>query len=54
MLLVVRLLTNVPVPGVDHQATLASLVILGNPLLRLLDLFSGGGLATVLERRPWA
>jgi preprotein translocase subunit SecY len=44
ILLIFRVLTNVPVPGVDQQrlATLFN----SNQLLGLLDLFSGGGLAT--------
>jgi len=44
ILLVFRVLTSVPVPGVD-QAQLANLFN-SNQLLGLLDLFSGGGLAT--------
>jgi preprotein translocase subunit SecY len=44
ILLIFRVLTNVPVPNVD-QAQLASL-FQTNQLLGLLDLFSGGGLAT--------
>ena len=44
ILLVFRALTNVPVPNVD-QARLADLFN-SNQLLGLLDLFSGGGLAT--------
>ena len=44
ILLIFRMLTNVPVPGVD-QEKLASLFN-SNQLLGLLDLFSGGGLAT--------
>jgi len=44
ILLVFRALTNVPVPNVD-QAQLSSLFE-SNQLLGLLDLFSGGGLAT--------
>ena len=44
ILLIFRLLTNVPVPQVD-QARLTDLFE-SNQLLGLLDLFSGGGLAT--------
>jgi preprotein translocase subunit SecY len=44
ILLIFRVLTNVPVPGVD-QARLSQLFE-SNQLLGLLDLFSGGGLAT--------
>jgi len=44
ILLIFRVLTNVPVPGVD-QARLTELFN-SNQLLGLLDLFSGGGLAT--------
>jgi preprotein translocase subunit SecY len=44
ILLIFRVLTNVPVPGVD-QARLQELFN-SNQLLGLLDLFSGGGLAT--------
>jgi len=44
ILLLFRVLTNVPVPNVD-QARLTSLFE-SNQLLGLLDLFSGGGLAT--------
>jgi len=44
ILLVFRVLTNVPVPNVD-QAQLRDLFN-SNQLLALLDLFSGGGLAT--------
>ncbi len=44
ILLIFRVLTTVPVPNVD-QAQLANLFN-SNDLLRLLDLFSGGGLAT--------
>ncbi len=44
ILLIFRALTNVPVPNVD-QAQLANL-FQTNQLLGLLDLFSGGGLAT--------
>ncbi len=44
ILLIFRVLTSVPVPGVD-QAQLANLFN-SNQLLGLLDLFSGGGLAT--------
>ncbi len=44
ILLLFRVLTNVPVPNVD-QARLATLFN-SNQLLGLLDLFSGGGLAT--------
>ena len=44
ILLIFRVLTNVPVAGVD-QAQLANLFN-SNQLLGLLDLFSGGGLAT--------
>jgi preprotein translocase subunit SecY len=44
MLVVVRMLAHVPVPGVDKNA-LAS-VIGDNAFLQLLDLFSGGGLAS--------
>ena len=44
ILLIFRMLTNVPVPGVD-QAQLSRLFE-SNQLLGLLDLFSGGGLAT--------
>lgn len=44
ILLIFRVLTNVPVPGVD-QARLTQLFET-NQLLGLLDLFSGGGLAT--------
>jgi preprotein translocase subunit SecY len=44
ILFIFRILTNVPVPGVD-QTRLATLFN-SNQLLGLLDLFSGGGLAT--------
>jgi preprotein translocase subunit SecY len=44
ILFIFRMLTNVPVPGVD-QAQLSRLFE-SNQLLGLLDLFSGGGLAT--------
>jgi preprotein translocase subunit SecY len=44
ILLIFRVLTNVPVPGVD-QTRLQELFN-SNQLLGLLDLFSGGGLAT--------
>ena len=44
ILLIFRVLTNVPVPNVD-QARLSQLFE-SNQLLGLLDLFSGGGLAT--------
>jgi preprotein translocase subunit SecY len=44
MLLIFRVLTTVPVPNVD-QAQLTNL-FQSNQLLGLLDLFSGGGLAT--------
>jgi preprotein translocase subunit SecY len=44
ILFIFRVLTNVPVPGVD-QARLTELFN-SNQLLGLLDLFSGGGLAT--------
>ena len=44
MLVVVRALAHVPVPGVDKQAL--SDVIGNNAFLQLLDLFSGGGLAS--------
>ena len=44
ILLIFRALTNVPVPNVN-QAQLSSLFE-SNQLLGLLDLFSGGGLAT--------
>ncbi len=44
MLVVVRGLAHVPVPGVDKAAL--DTVITGNPFLQLLDLFSGGGLAS--------
>ena len=44
ILLIFRALTNVPVPNVD-QAQLKNLFET-NQLLGLLDLFSGGGLAT--------
>ena len=44
MLVVFRFLAHVPLPGVD-QAQLTN-VLANNQLLSLLDLFSGGGLAT--------
>ncbi len=44
MLVIVRGLANVPVPGVNKDALDA--VIGANPFLQLLDLFSGGGLAS--------
>jgi preprotein translocase subunit SecY len=44
MLVVVRGLAHVPVPGVNKTALDA--VITANPFLQLLDLFSGGGLAS--------
>ena len=44
VLLIFRVLTAVPVPNVD-QARLAELFAT-NQLLALLDIFSGGGLAT--------
>ncbi|MCY7418306.1 MAG: preprotein translocase subunit SecY [Chloroflexi bacterium] len=44
MLVIVRGLANVPVPGVNRDALDA--VIGANPFLQLLDLFSGGGLAS--------
>jgi preprotein translocase subunit SecY len=43
MLVIVRGLAHVPVPGVDKDAL--DSVIAANPFLQLLDLFSGGGLA---------
>ena len=42
MLVIVRMLANVPVPGIDRQALEG--VIGGNSFLQLLNLFSGGGL----------
>ena len=48
LLIVFRLLAAVPVPGID-KAQLAAFLE-GNPLFGLLDLFSGGGLAT---SRSW-
>ena len=42
MLVIVRLLANVPVPGIDHEALAG--VIGQNSFLQLLNLFSGGGL----------
>ena len=44
LLIVFRLLAAVPVPGID-KAQLEEFVE-GNPLIGLLDLFSGGGLAS--------
>jgi len=44
MLVVVRALAHVPVPGVDRNALES--VIGDNAFLQLLDLFSGGGLAS--------
>ena len=44
ILLIFRVLTNVPVPGVDQ--TRLQQLFNSNQLLGLLDLFSGGGLAT--------
>ncbi|MBI2773549.1 MAG: preprotein translocase subunit SecY [Chloroflexi bacterium] len=43
MLVVFRFLAHVPLPGVDQNALQSTLA--NNPLLNLLDLFSGGGLA---------
>ncbi len=43
LLIVFRLLASIPIPGVD-KAQLSSFVK-GNPLVGLLDLFSGGGLS---------
>jgi preprotein translocase subunit SecY len=42
MLVIVRMLANVPVPGIDRQALEG--VIGANSFLQLLNLFSGGGL----------
>ena len=42
MLVIVRMLANVPVPGIDRQALEG--VIGGNGFLQMLNLFSGGGL----------
>ena len=42
MLVIVRMLANVPVPGIDREALEG--VIGGNGFLQLLNLFSGGGL----------
>ena len=42
MLVIVRMLAHVPVPGVDRDAL--SEVIGRQPFLQLLNLFSGGGL----------
>ncbi len=42
MLVIVRMLANVPVPGIDRQALEG--VIGGNSFLQMLNLFSGGGL----------
>jgi preprotein translocase subunit SecY len=42
MLVIVRMLANVPVPGIDRQALEG--VIGGNDFLQMLNLFSGGGL----------
>ena len=50
MLVIVRVLAHVPVPGVDKAAL--DQVIGANPFLQLLNLFSGGGLADVLDHRP--
>ncbi|OGN85373.1 MAG: preprotein translocase subunit SecY [Chloroflexi bacterium GWC2_73_18] len=44
ILVVFRVLAHVPVPGVDQEALRGFLG--DNPLLNLLDLFSGGGLST--------
>ena len=44
ILLIFRVLTNVPVPNVDQERL--SQLFESNQLLGLLDLFSGGGLAT--------
>ena len=44
ILFIFRILTNVPVPNVNREQ-LATL-FQNNQLLSLLDLFSGGGLAT--------
>ncbi len=44
MLVVVRGLAHVPVPGVNKDAL--DSVITANPFLQLLDLFSGGGLSS--------
>jgi len=55
ILLIFRILTAVPVPNVD-QARLAELFA-SNQLLALLDIFSGGGLATAsveTQARLWA
>ena len=44
MLVIFRVLAHVPVPGVDRDAL--GDVLGAQPFLQLLDLFSGGGLAT--------
>src|SRR3954466_4148640 len=44
MLVLVRGLAHVPVPGVDHDAL--TQVLSQQQFLQLLDLFSGGGLST--------
>ncbi len=49
ILLIFRVLTAVPVPNVD-QARLSELFAT-NQLLALLDIFSGGGLATASHHR---
>ena len=52
ILVVYRLLAHVPVPGVDRDA-LAEF-FQNNPAFGILDLFSGGGLSQLLDRRRWA
>jgi preprotein translocase subunit SecY len=43
IVIIIRLLAHVPVPGVDRTALAAFFA--GNPIFGLLDLFSGGGLS---------
>ena len=50
ILIVFRLLAQVPVPGVDRTQLAAFLE--KNTMFGLLDLFSGGGLSQLLGRRP--
>ncbi|MDP2790114.1 MAG: preprotein translocase subunit SecY, partial [bacterium] len=42
MLVIFRILAHIPIPGVDPSGL--KQVLAGNPLLGLLNLFSGGGL----------
>ncbi len=50
MLVIFRFIASIPVPGVD-RAGLADFID-NNQLLGMLNLFSGSGLKTLLDRRP--